>query len=63
MTYMLLRRMCLLFMLSTSKVSLCRHVEKSLTALRKSVASQEDMDEDDLEELVRASLLHPLAYY
>lgn len=63
MIYMLLRRMCLLFVLLASEVSLYRHVEKSLAALRKSVASQEDMDEDDLEELVRPSLLRPLAYY
>lgn len=33
------------------------HVEKSLNALIKSVAKQDDMDEDDLEELVRTPLL------
>lgn len=31
----------------------CRHVEEALDALRESVANKEDMDEDDLEDLVR----------
>jgi len=34
----------------------CRHVDRFLNSLIKSVTRQDDMDEDGLEELVRTSL-------